>query len=112
MTESITLTFNGTSKTVSNLPDGTGDMIEDAYAFVENWTTEVTDPDNPSVTIPNPESKSDLVFRIVRESISDTTRAANRAVAVVPVLAEVDAQIDAINDGAIVTETPGTTGTT
>ena len=112
MTESITLTFNGTSKTVSNLPDGTGDMIEDAFAFVEGWTPEVTDPDNPSSTIPNPESKSDLVFRIVRESISDTTRAANRAVAVVPVLAEVDAQIDAINDGAIVTETPGTTGTT
>ena len=113
MTESITLIFNGTSKTVSNLPDGTGDMIEDAFAVRYRWQPTVRNPEDldPGAAIPNPTSKSDVVFQAVREFIANTTREETKTIAVAPVLAEVDAQFDEIDSGAIVTETPATTGT-
>lgn len=103
MTESITLVFGTVSKTVTMLPVGTAVQIEDAFAVQYKWQAEVTDPEDPSSTIPNPESKSDLVFRMVRKFISDTTRAASRSVAVVPVLEGVDAEFDAIEEGSVVT---------
>jgi len=103
MTESITLVFGTVSKTVSNLPVGTAVMIEDGFATQYKWQAEVTDPADPSATIPNPETKSDLVFRMVRKFITDTTRAANKNSARDTAASVVDAEIDAINEAGVVT---------
>ena len=103
MTESITLVFGSVSKTVTMLPVGTAVQIEDAFAVQYKWQAEVTDPDDPSSTIPNPETKSDLVFRMVREFISVTTRAASKTTARDTAAGTVDEEFDAIEDGSVVT---------
>jgi len=100
--DAITFTLGSVTKTIT-LPVGTVAMIEDGFSVQYKWQAEVTDPNDPEATIPNPETKSDLVFRMVRKFITDTTRAANKTAARDTAASVVDAEIDAIDDAGVVT---------
>ncbi len=104
MSDTIVFAMNSNSKTIT-LPDGTVDAILAAFADSYKWEAEVVDPEDSESTIPNPLSQNDLVTKMVRKFIVDTTRASQKRTAAAAAKVAVDTQLDAIEDAGIVTDT-------
>ena len=104
MSDTIVFAMNSNSKTIT-LPDGTVDAILAAFVDSYKWETEVIDPDNSELMIPNPMTQNDLVTKMVRKFIVDTTRASQKRTAAAAARIAVDSQLDAIENAGVVTDT-------